>query len=352
MPHKIPILNLLGGIGLVLTASLACAAPASDASAAGMPKLGAPKQSRGEPASAVPSSADRTSRDSSRNAVGSSSAGDPDSQLLLLDAAQRLSQYRTISARLRQRIQLFDQALVGTGNYFQLLGSDNQLLSRWEMKIQMGDQVTSMQTVRDGRFVWIHENLPDDGKMPLVAGSATPRPTRSRLRRIDLRRVPTQTGAGEGGQIAVGPVVGSLAQLLYQLDRHFEFGPRKSATLYDQPVWILRGRWRATPPTNGEPVPAPVMPLPIPDRAILVLSQADLFPYRLEYWKKSSTSNGSGKTGGGTRNERPLVTMEIFEVSTNSQLDPLIFSYHPHDSEVDVDSTDLYLRQLGLPVAE
>jgi hypothetical protein len=305
MEYKPPTLALLAGLGL----AAAFSAPLSVA--AGQPDAGA----------------------ASANEAAADSAA--------ADAARAAFHHRSISAKIRQRIDLFGQQLSGTGNYMQL-GSGNDKLLRWELKIGAGEKVTSMQQVCDGRFLWDRRDLPEGPS----------------LGRVDLKKYHAALAASS----AAPPVdrqaawlgLGGLSKLLSGLAANFHFTPPRADQLGDVPVWVAYGTWRAERlaeqlPEQGEAIRAGrdihwnKAPENLPASVLVVLGRDDLFPYRVEYRRPAPRA----RAGEGGSVEKPIVTMELFEVRLGAPLDPLLFVYQPDNLEV-ADFTDAYLRRLGL----
>lgn len=259
-------------------------------------------------------------------------------------AASALRQHTSVSAKMRQRSNLFGEQLIGSGSYDQL-GTGDLMRFRMEMKIQVGEYVNSLQQVCDGRFFWVRTDSADD----------------SSISRVDLERV--RRAVGEIGDVTQPArwkpwhAIGGLPRLISQLDRSFRFGKPQNDTLHGVPVWILRGGW--TQPClakliakNRKGVVAGsadrigVLPDHVPNQVALVLGQDDLFPYQIEFYRTTvddipTASPGSG-SGGHT-----LVKMDLFEVRIGAALDPQLFEYNLGDVEV-IDRTDKYIATLDV----
>jgi len=245
---------------------------------------------------------------------------------LLEEAELFLQQSRSVSVGLRHTVDLFGHRLVGTGTYSELQDARTRF-SRLELKIQLGQQTTSLVQVCDGEAIWTHRRLLDDGK----------------LERVDLARVRAalrQAGRPLDDQppSGAGHLCG-LGRLLHGLGQRFEFAPPQPGLLGTEklPVWRLTGRWKHEPDaaaSNGPPDAVEKMPH-IPDEVVLCLRQADRFPLSVRYLR------GHGGQG------RPLVSIQLDEPTFNAPIDPSQFTYAAGNSG-EVDGTPDALRSLGL----
>jgi hypothetical protein len=253
-----------------------------------------------------------------------------------------------LTARIRLRVNLFQQSLTGTGRYYQLGPNEDKLL-RLDLKIRTVDGETRLQQVCDGRNLWLYRDA-----LP-VSSVAQPRGT---VCRIDLRRVEEVAGpTADSRDVSLAPgqmVQGGLAHLLSVLEANFDFLQTDVSTLSGAPMWTLRGRWKparvarllASEKAGARPheaVAADSLPAPLPHEVVVVLAQHDLFPFQIQYlrWDAHGRSRSPG------RRLEPVVTMELFEVATEDAIDPRLFQFQPPtDLEVE-DQTSDYLARLG-----
>ena len=283
-------------------------------------------------------------------------------QQLVRDALESLLRQPGVEARIRQRVDILNQRLVGAGTYLQFQRPGQPLLCRLELKLQLGNSASSVQQVCDGRFLWTRRDLPGSQVLSRVD-----------LRQIDEALARSGTVQGRGGPApqwnAARLARGGLPALLQSLEDHFDFGPPRADSirfpvasgdsdagpqLEEQPVWILEGRWKpkqvlqwlpeqrdAT--EHGEPPRLESLPAHLPHRVELVLGRdtfIPLFPYRIEYQKFAKDSEG--KLSGTST---PMLTMELFEVNARADLQPHFFEYQPGDQAV-VDETAQFLQRL------
>lgn len=260
---------------------------------------------------------------------------------LMADMLASIRGHDSISARIRQRIDVLDQQLVGTGLYQQQGRGEDQKL-RLELKIQVADQTTSLQQICDGSYLWVHQDLLN----------------KTTLTRIDVRRV-REAVFDRGGRRSrfqqIQLALGGLPKLLEELDRDFEFRIVQQDRLDGVPVWVIRGTWRPEALAATYPDPkakpagqggAPIGKLPAhaPDVMVLLVGRDDLFPYRIEFRRRIEPDN---TTPDRTDETRALVIMEWFELALDTPIDERQFIYRPGDVK-HVDGTEKLLIQMGL----
>lgn len=261
-----------------------------------------------------------------------------DGQTLVARAAAQLAATPSLEAKLRQQVQLFGQELSGPGTYLQKQ-SPHGLLLRLELKLQVGSQLTSLQQVCDGRFLWIRRDVP--------SGTS--------LGRVDMERI--RTAMGERGQppwpdvTTNWLVVGGLPRLVAALAENFQFSAPQAVRSDHAAMWVLDGCWKAdrlaelqpdlktgTPP--GKPIDLTRLPAHLPTQVRVVLGQSDLLPYRIEY-RRQPAEPAADKSAA----VRPMVVLEMVEVRQGGDLDERLFVYQPGNQEF-TDYTDLYLSSL------
>lgn len=256
--------------------------------------------------------------------------------LLLKKAAQQLRQHPSISAKIRQQINLYGKHLPGSGVYLQQR-MQNYNLIRMELKIQRSDQITSIQQVSDGRFLWLYRNV--EGK--------------SELSRIDLKRI-SEASHGRWPLQSCGLVLPEgLPAVVEQIADNFHFDQPRLAMLRGEKIWALIGNWRVekfaewskhqggTAEADGT-IHVDKHSPHLPEKVEIALGRDDLFPYRIQYLRRNSTSSTSDATF------TPIVTMLIFDVRIGKSLDPMLFAYHPQDLEVQDRTSETIERLVNL----
>jgi hypothetical protein len=244
----------------------------------------------------------------------------------------------SISAKVRQKVDLLGRQLVGTGVYLQQ-GRGPQRLLRFELKLQAAQKTNSTLQVCDGTTLWIHEDLTD----------------RKNLSRVDIARLRgARPKSPQGPPNHVWLALGGLPKLLMNLDNTFQFGPVVEGRLDALPVWTVEGQWRPSKLAEllpdqkaaieaGNAADTRSLPPNLPDRVVLHLGCDDLFPYVIEYWRsqpadKSAKANPRGKL---------LALLEMFEVQLGATIDPRQFSYQPGDLQP-IDRTQEFFDKFGL----
>ena len=265
-----------------------------------------------------------------------------------LDAAQQLLDrailtlegHRSISAKIRQSGSLYGQEPIGSGVYLQQRVGGN-LLFRSDLRIQLGEQASSLVHVRDDDgHLWTYEKLPGQD---------------AELTRVDVQRVVEHLAeTGQTGRLATmdkWPGLGGLPKLLRSLRNTFDFVVTEEAELAGQlPVWQLYGRWKPQRLADILPeahqsavadgrVDVKKLPPQLPDQVVLLLGKEDLFPYRVEYRRGAVPRNLPEGTSG-----RWFVILEFYEVRINVATAPTRFEFPTSLDYLDV--TDRFIDRL------
>ena len=272
--------------------------------------------------------------------------------LLLSRAVKQLAQHGSIVAKIRHRVDLFGNELIGSGTYRQLDVGQDRLL-RLELKIPLGNQITSIQQVCDSRFLWLQQTMPD--KL---------RSERTTISRIDLNEIRRATFNDSNSLVnrRDGLLIGQggLPQLLIELERHFAFHEVRSGTLHQVPVWITWGKWKPAAlrllfggngveqePGGKQDELLTKLPRHVPHSAMVILGKQDLFPYQFEYRRSKDAHQPRNATSVIEKTDsRAIVTMELFEVQLGAAIDPIQFVFKPGDRPW-IDRTRDYLTRLS-----
>ncbi len=258
-------------------------------------------------------------------------------QDIVVNAAKQMALHPSLEAKMRQRVGIREQYMVGTGAYLQLR-HDDDVRFRLELRLQVGEQLTSLQHITDRRYLYIRR---DNGDSISVS-------------RIDLKRVKEARAESNDNTASTslsGLGVGGLSQLLHGLADNFEFGKAQEETISGVNVWKLEGSWKPLMlakllPDQAESIAAGNMPqldrLPsqLPHHVSLVVGRDGplaLFPYRVEFTRQR----------GDSKPPRSILIMELFEVRLRPELDPRLFQVPDSDQSL-VDATDDYLSKHGL----
>jgi hypothetical protein len=286
---------------------------------------------------------------------GSPSVGD---QLILQTAAQ-LERRDSVSARLRYQLFLGGQQLYGLGSYWQK-GTGDELKVRLEM--QIAGQEANLLQVSNSRFLWVERRLP-------VGRTVT---------RLDLRhlRADALVSGSQLGDIQPGDAswtssppelvahAGGLPSLLTALSESFQFRQPQTMRLATKsesgqqttsmPFFAVVGHWRKNKlskllASGTELGNAGSIPARLPEEVLILVGQADLFPYRLEYRKLETpiTADDAGPAIPYQLSARPMVVLEFTDVAFDVPTEPGQFNYTPGDAEW-TDRTAVVLEKLRL----
>ncbi len=270
--------------------------------------------------------------------------------MLFDQATAALAQHRSVMARIRYQAEMFGNHLVGKGSYLQL-GQGLERKMRLELETPIGDQSLVLEQICDGQFLWQYQ--------PPIARNKQTAPERPTVTRIDIRRVlaaaqqdKRDVRADFIGQLSLG----GLPKLMEGLRQSFRFNRAEAGKLGDVRVWIATASWRpealavfakdlADQAAKGRPLNLKRLPQQLPEEIVVYFGRDDLFPYRIEY-RRRTAQQGRGAESDGEM--LPIVVVEFCDVRLNVQIDPQQFEYRP-GNEVDVvDATQNFMKTLGL----
>jgi hypothetical protein len=310
--------------------------PARNSQAGSSPALNSPSANRAYTAAQA-----SNPHPSGPKAAGlKTAAAKPDVNLLVASAVTAAAAQPAVAAKIRQRISLYGQQLVGTGAYWQQ-GKGDARRYRLELKVQVADGLTSVEQVCTGSMLWLHEDLHDH----------------SSLTWIDMLRVREalnrQSAARATPAFALELPIGGLPNLLENLQAAFQFGNVEEKKLDQLSVYRLEGQWK--PAALGELLADQRDKLlagqaadwkkvseAIPQRIVLTLGQDDLFPYRIEYLREQPGKKGTPPV------MQVMLVVELFEVQLAVPVDPRRFVYEPANRARASDGTAAYLKKLGI----
>jgi hypothetical protein len=267
----------------------------------------------------------------------------------LLRARAALAGHKTISAVIHQRVHLYEQELVATGEFVQ--GPPEKHLLHLDLKLKVGEQDSYCQQRCNGKFYWMQRF--EDG-VPML--------TRIDVTRVEAARAAarhTSSGTANGKSNAEPATatmlgLGGVAHLLDQLGDWCVFPRVQQGRLPNKqalPVIVLEGSWRqerllrwlpdqAEAASQGKPVDVRKLPPMLPDRIVVFLGRDDLFPRRVEYSVSESRRSSDGEA-------EPLVQLHFDNVQFDVKVDPRCFTF---DGGLvpPFDDTDGYLLRNGL----
>ncbi len=280
-----------------------------------------------------------------------------------MQAAGQLERRASVSARLRHQVAIAGQPLYGVGSYWQQ-GSGEELKVRLEL--QIAGQDAQLLQVCNSRFLWIDRTLP----------------TGRTVSRIDLRQLradPSLTSSnlndikpGEANwsslQSELTAYTGGLPTLFAALSENFKFLPPQAMRLAiapplaseptDVPVFAVVGHWKPeklaallpkTQTNEADPKAASQKAIPerMPQEVLLLVGQADLFPYRIEYRRLETPQivGGDGTSIPYQLSVHPMVVLELSDVVFDSPVAAGQFDYAPGNADW-VDQTTAILERL------
>lgn len=250
---------------------------------------------------------------------------------LFAQAITQYDRYSSISARVRQQVDLFGQRLVGSGVYLQVRGSFGNNLTRFELKMQLQEKVSTMLEVCDGEYLWATRDLKNGDPV-------------SEFNKVDVQRVLRAKPAAGRGAAIPRLALGGYSRFLLSLQQGFRFAAVENDRLGELPVYRLHGVWKPVQLVQllpeqkaaieaGQRADLKKLELHVPDEVFVYLGQEDLFPYRVEF-----------RRGG-----RPLVSCEVSELKLNLPLDLNQFQFDAGVKEpLAPDTTTQFLAQYGL----
>lgn len=291
---------------------------------------------------------------------------------LLMQAASQLERRATVSARLRHQVFIGGQQLYGVGSYWQQ-GTGEELKVRLEL--QLAGQDAKLLQVCDSRFAWLDRRLP----------------TGRNVTRIDLRQLRADPSLsvnlndikpGQANWSSIQPELisytGGLPSLLTALGENFSFLPPQAMRLAlappltaeptDVPVFAVVGQWKPEKlaallaknqensadggqPSNADSKlnlhKAKELPERMPQEVLLLVGQADLFPYRIEYRRLETPTmdGGDGTPIPYQLSVHPMVVLELSDVAFDAPIAAGQFDYAPGDADW-VDQTTAVLERL------
>jgi hypothetical protein len=273
---------------------------------------------------------------------------------LLAQAANQLERRRSVAARLRHQVRINGQQLYGVGSYWQQ-GTGDDL--RVRLELQIAGQETTLLQISNSRFLWLDRLLP----------------TGRTVTRIDLRQLradpllsdnnfdqlPPGAASWSPSRSDITAHCGGLPRLLAALGENFSFMAPQAVRLVDTgaseptnvPFFAVVGHWKPEKmaaligeqgPTQASNIQHPAssiqdLPTRFPQEVLLLIGQADLFPYRIEYRGLETPSQpGNGAPVAYQLSSRPLVVLEYSHVAFDVPIAGSHFDYAPRD----VDWTD------------
>lgn len=297
-----------------------------------------------------------------KSGAGPEATGPSTGDKLLAQAINQFERHRSVTARIRHQATIGGVPLYGVGSYWQQ-GSGDSL--RVRMELQIAGLQSSLLEVSNSRYLWTDRRLPSGRTVTAV----------------DLRQLrgdPVLSSAeldsirpGEASWSPIQPEItancGGLASVLAALSDNFAFLPPQAMQLALEPplvtqamripVYAVVGHWKpeklaaltsAPHESKSEEKNDPARHNDrVPQEVLLLLGQADLFPYRIEY-RRLETPRATTPDGAAVPYQlsaEPLVVLELSDVTFDVPIDGGQFDYSPKDVEW-VDQTAKLLERL------
>lgn len=243
----------------------------------------------------------------------------------------------TLSAKVRQMVDLGHGRLVGTGLYLQR-GRGPTRAMRWELEFQTSTQPCRREQISDGANLWLFEQLAGESELTWV--------DMLRLARARPKSPPPSP-------LAPWDMIGGVPRLLSGLQSAFRFGAVTEARLEDVRARSTEGVWEPSRLAQllpdqqaainaGQAVDLTKLAPNLPDRVVVYAGYDDFIPFRVEYWRGGTPGKPAGDDNG-----KLIALLEFYEVSVSTQIDPQQFVCR-HGDLKPVDRTLEYLEKLGL----
>lgn len=247
-------------------------------------------------------------------------------QEVIKEACQRLQEYKSVKAKLTERVSIQDHSFTAEGSYTQ--GQKNQVLL--DLQVSLGGNRGSMLEVCDGQILWIRQDVIDQ----------------VRITRRDVQKI-LQAAEQSGGRVNPSSLtaemgMGGLSGLLAGIATDMDFSAPTEEMLDTIPVIVLDGKWNQKflakfGGNKGNKNPKSVqLPPFVPDQVRIILQKENLFPRRISYAKKSS----------GSVPNTPLMVLELSKITLNAPLSPNTFKYNPPATPTPIDETANYVQAI------
>lgn len=291
----------------------------------------------------------------------------PAGNQLLLKSARSLERHASVSAKLRHQVAVISEPLYGVGGYWQQ-GSGEELKVRLELQIA-GQEATLLQ-VCNGRRSWVDRQLPtgrDVTCIDLWKLRADPSLVSTNLDDIKPGEASWSTSAPE-----LSAYMGGLPFMLNSLNENFNFLPPQAMRLAiatqgseepsSTPVWAVVGQWKPekleallAKVQEGQPVPdekskaaghKKKLPARLPEEVLLLVGQADMFPYRIEYRKLETPTvfASDGPVIPYQLSVHPMIVLEFSDVVFDAPIAAGQFDYTPRNADFEDLTTSILER--------
>ncbi|MFO1019139.1 MAG: hypothetical protein U0903_00340 [Planctomycetales bacterium] len=243
-------------------------------------------------------------------------------QEIIKEACNRLQGYKSVKAKITERVTIQDHSFTAAGSYTQ--GQNNQVLL--ELQVSLGGNRGSMLEVCDGQILWVRQDVIDQ----------------VRITRRDVQKI-LQAAEQSGGRVNRTSLVaemgmGGLSGLLGGIATDMDFSAPTEGEIDTIPAIVLDGKWNQkflTRFNGGKNAKGP-LPAFVPDQVRILLQKDNLFPRRISYAKKTASSVPN----------TPLMVLDLSNIRLNEQLRPDTFRYNPPATPTPIDETAAYVQAI------
>jgi len=248
----------------------------------------------------------------------------------------------SITAQLRQRLDLFGQSLVGSGHHVELARDDPRKV-RIELRFRVGARPGSMQQVSDGEWLWIYRQLGEEETLEKVE-----------LGKLSAYADDADAGAGQGGGATIDllPLMtGGMAGYLNSLADSYQFNSATTTNVHGHSAWRLEGTWRperlekrwpevAEQLAEGKTVDWDELPQHMPHRVVVFLDHNSGLLRRVQFQRYPSSRLPLPK-----KQTEIVAAIEWLGIETGAEVDPRQFVYNP-GAQKPTNVTKQYVKRL------
>lgn len=250
----------------------------------------------------------------------------------LQDARTRLSEYRTLQAKISETIEFGPRRFQAKGSYLQGAGNRVNL----DVSVTLGENSGRLRQISEGDVLW---TVYDIGEIPKIT-------------RRDVKQIlAAAQNANTRAMLAQDLGLGGLPALLAAVEQSMDFEQPLKTQIDGRDFIVLQGQWNAAIAEQFKAQLAQVgqmtggqasLPPQVPDRVRIYLDAESLFPYRIRYLKDSPAPG---------MEPAPLLTLDFSEIVANASLNPSDFRYSPPEGAEVADLTRMYVQQLQAAAA-
>lgn len=223
-------------------------------------------------------------------------------------ATAKTDEYKTWSAELRQGISLMGMPMTLQGQTW----FKSPRFTRTEMQMPMVGALGKMTIVMGGDGIMWQE-------MDVLG--------QKKVMKMNMNQLAGNLTGQSGGKIEDLPNLDPARQ--WENSRQFmDFTLIPGATIENQPMWVLEGKWKAAAAAN----PVLAQQVGAISKMRLHVGQRDGFTHRIEQFDKSGN--------------KPSVTIDFTKIKFNEKLNDAMFQYKPPSGIEAVDITDMTAQMI------